>query len=382
VTTVGRLNSAQARLTHGLTAKARCLPGEDLESAARFAEALYDDLRPQGAHQNQLAGMAIDAARSLDRCQRALNATLSEQLQTALANIHRLVEEEVARYVALLPQNPYEAVAGLRGTSLGCQWLISQWELLRQAIVEFGCFTSHHEVLMVRLSGAAPMLKKKVDSTDFVFFNVEKFFIELHALYCRPVPPDPSELRMVFQGWVPGIEKPYLEKWPTRETHQAELLRRIEAALTDLRAREESLRTGPEAAQKALAADRSLVIQDLPECRGWVRYYSEHKSTYLRATKELRLLQDREADDDSDAEESAKDEEVAPDAVPEETSPPSAEVAQAASEVNFPNDPKVQIDESLVSDKYGPYVPYSGKSSETPPAPIIEVWGRFRGGVR
>jgi hypothetical protein len=155
-TPLGRQNSDQARITHGLTAKARVLPGEDPEHAAQFAQALYDDLRPQGVHQNQLAGMAIDAARALDRCQRAVHGTLSEQLQTALANIHRLVEAEVARYVALLPQNPYEAVAGLRGTSLGCQWLITQWELLRQAIVEFGCFTPHHTVLMVRLGGAAP----------------------------------------------------------------------------------------------------------------------------------------------------------------------------------------------------------------------------------
>src|SRR5262249_32034313 len=141
----------------------------------------------------------------------------------------------------------------------------------------------------------------------------------------------------------------------------------------------ESLRTGPEAAQKALAADQALIPQDLPKGRYWTRYFSEHKSTYLRATKELRLLQDQEAEDESDAEESAKEDEVAPEAVPEDANPPSAEAMPAASEENFPNEPEVQDGESLVSDKYGPYVPYAGKISDSPLAPIIEVWGRFRG---
>jgi hypothetical protein len=376
VTPSGRLHSAQARLAHGLTARSRVLPGEDPEQAAQFAQTLVDSFQPQDAQQSHLAGIAIDAARGLDRCQRALNATLAEQIQTALTNIETLIEAEVARSIALFPKDPYEAVAALRRSSLGCQWLVKQWELLRQALLDFGFFTSHHLWLMIRLSGAAPVLKlKKVDAADFITLNVEKFHLEFHALFCRPTPPEPSEIRKVFQMPSPGMEAAYQAKWPTREAHQAELLRRIDTALAELRAREESLRTGPEAAQKALAADKALVIQDPPEGRSWVRYFSEHKSTYLRATKEMRLLQDRAAEDESDAEDPPKDDEVAP----EDASPPAAEAAPAASEENFPNEPEVQGGESLVSDTYSPYVPHSGKSSETPPAPIIEVWGQFRG---
>jgi hypothetical protein len=212
-------------------------------------------------------------------------------------------------------------------------------------------------------------LKRKVDSTDFVFFNIEKFFIELHALYCRPTPPQPGELIDVFQSRVPGIEKPYLAKWPTREAHQAELLRRIDKALAELRAREESLRTGPEAAQKALAADQALIPQDLPEGRYWVRYFSEHKSTYFRATNELRLLQAREAEDDvdvADAEEPPQDEEVAHEAVPAEANPTSEEVSEAACEADFPNDPKVPNSESQNAVAQVTCGTHSGLNTELP----------------
>src|SRR5262245_4678288 len=154
VTDVGKQNSAQARLTHGLTARSRVLPGENAEHAVLFAQTLYDALRPQDAQQNHLAAIAIDAARGLDRCQRALNATLAQQIHTALTNLETLLEAEVARYIALFPKDPYAAVAGLRGSSMGCQWLIKQWELLRQALVDFGFFTRHHLWLKLRLSGA------------------------------------------------------------------------------------------------------------------------------------------------------------------------------------------------------------------------------------
>jgi hypothetical protein len=361
VTSVGRLHSDQARLAHGLTAKARCLPGEDLDQAAQFAQSLYDALQPQDAQQNHLAGIAIDAARGLDRCQRALNATLAEQIHTALLNIETLIEAEVARAIALFPKDPYAAVAALRGSSFGCQWLIKQWELLRQALLDLGFFTRHHTWLMLRLSGAAPVLKaKKVDAAEFMGLDVEKFHIEFHALFCRPTPPEASEVRTVFRSPAPGMIEAYQAQWPTREAHQAELLRRIDTALAELRAREASLRTGPEAVQKALAAEKALVIQDLPEGRSWVRYHGEHKSTYFRATKELQLLQDREADD----EESAEDDEAPPEAVSAEADWPVEEVARAACDAAFPDDPKVQDSESQEADVPGTCDTDSGLYSE------------------
>jgi hypothetical protein len=54
VTTVGRLHSAQARITHGLTAKALVIPGEDPEKAAQLAQSVYDELQPRGALENEL----------------------------------------------------------------------------------------------------------------------------------------------------------------------------------------------------------------------------------------------------------------------------------------------------------------------------------------
>src|SRR5262249_41956497 len=106
---------------------------------------------------------------------------------------------------------------------------------------------------------------------------------------------------------------------------------------------------------------KALVIQDLPTGRGWTRYHSEHKSTYFRSTKELRLLQDREADD----EESAEDDEAPPETVSDEANPPAGEDSPAACDAAFPDDPKVPASESQEGDVPGTSDTNSGIYSET-----------------
>jgi hypothetical protein len=371
VTNVGRLHSDQARLTHGLTAT-RVLPGEDPEEAIQEALRWHDDVKPQGARQHHLLDALLTAARQVRRCDRYLTATVAGQIQSALTNLRQKMEAEVARNIALFPKDPYEAIAALRGSSLGCQWLIKQWELLRQALLDFGFFTSHHLWLMIRLSGAAPVLKlKKVDAAEFITLNVEKFHIEFHALFCRPTPPEPSEIRKVFQMPSAGMEAAYQAKWPNREAHQAELLRRIDAALAELRAREEELRTGPEAVQQALAADQALMIADPVMGRLCGRYASDGHSVFFRSCRELRLLrqeaaEDEEAEVDADAE---ADEEVAEETVASEGPKAAEESAPAATEespkADFPDDPKVQDSESQDPDAPSTCDTDSGLHSET-----------------
>jgi hypothetical protein len=355
----GRQRSDQARLSHGLTAKARCLPSENRDEAAQEALKWHDDVNPQGPRQHHVLDQLLEAVRQVQRCQRYSTATVSGQIHTALTHLRQQMEAEVARLVALFTRNPHEAVTGLRASSLGCQWLIKQWELVRQALLDFGFFTRHHLWLMLRLSGAAPVLKPKVGLVDFFGLNVEKFHIEFHALYCRPTPPRPNEIETVFQTTFPGMEEAYRQKWPTREAHQTELLRRIEEALAELRAREEELRTGPEVAEKELAADQALLIEDPVKARLTGRYASDGHSLFFRACRELRLLR-KEAREDAEAEDENEDE-VEDEAV--ETEAPDA--PEAASEADLPNDPKVQGLESQDFDSQGTCDTNLGEYSET-----------------
>src|SRR5262249_49069676 len=121
VTTVGRHNSDQVRISHGLTAKTLVIPGHDPEKAAQLAQSTFDEVQPIGALENELCEAVVSACNLRRRCDRALTGTLTEQVQNALDDIDRLIEEDVARCHALYRERKFiEAVEGLRQTSSGC----------------------------------------------------------------------------------------------------------------------------------------------------------------------------------------------------------------------------------------------------------------------
>src|SRR5262245_16933888 len=130
----GRQQSAQARITHGLTAKARVLPGEDPEQAAQLAQSIFDDVQPIGALENELCDAVISACTLRRRCDRKLTGTLTEQIENALDQIDRLVEADLARCRALYQgknKKSIEAIEGLRQSAPGCAFLIGRLEYLK-----------------------------------------------------------------------------------------------------------------------------------------------------------------------------------------------------------------------------------------------------------
>jgi hypothetical protein len=129
VTPFGRLQSDQARITHGLTAKAHAIiPGEDPQEAAEFVQRLFDELNPIGELQNEIFGRLASACTLRRRGDRALAAKLKEQVQTALDTLKRRLQEEFDHFRELFRAYPgkrrAEGLAGLRQSSLGCLWLI------------------------------------------------------------------------------------------------------------------------------------------------------------------------------------------------------------------------------------------------------------------
>ena len=54
-TAAGKARSSQNALTHGLTARAGLLPGEDPEAFRQFRARLFTELRPEGAIEGELA---------------------------------------------------------------------------------------------------------------------------------------------------------------------------------------------------------------------------------------------------------------------------------------------------------------------------------------
>ena len=168
-----------------------------------------------------------------------------------------------------------------------------------------------------------------------------------------------DELDMPFSDVAPEIGAIYRARWSDPKANQAELLRRIDAALTELKAREESLRTGPEAVERAQAAEQALMIQDPQQARLWARYYAESQSILLRSSRELRVLQDRAAEEESAEAKST------PQAPAAEAVSAAPEAAEPVPQDDLPNDPGAPTEETLVAAGSSTSDPTFGKDSET-----------------
>jgi hypothetical protein len=360
----GRARADQAKLKHGLTAKAHAIfPGEDPDEAADFVQRLFDELNPVGELQNEIFSRLASACTLRRRGDRALAAKLKEQVQTALHDLKRRLEDQFNHFRELFRAFPRkrlsEGLAGLRKSSLGCQWLIQRWLDLRAVLETWGLLAFHE------LREMANLLDERLGCDTNP--TPRGFWLSVHALLCNPH-RRPRHPESPFGDMAPAQVEMYCQAWSDPEANRAELLRIIDEAIAELRAREESLRTGPEAVAQSLAAEQALVIQDPSEARLRSRYAGDHQSMFYRAYRELKAVQAEAAQDaDGDGAESAP-----ADAAPEAQAPPPETVEEASAD-DFPNEPDAPIAESQEAVVSGSCVTNPGNRSETVRNAILEA---------
>jgi hypothetical protein len=360
----GRQKADQAKLKHGLTAQAHAIiPSEDPEEAADFVQRLFDELNPTGELQNEIFGRLASACLLRRRGDRALAAKLKEQVKTALDTLKRRLEDEFEHFRELFRANPgkrrAEGLAGLRQSSLGCQWLIQCWLDLRDALLKYGLLAAHELRAMGNLLGE----RLGCDSPP----TPRGFWLSVHAFLSNPHRRS-QDTGSVFGGMAPAQIHMYCEAWSDPAANRAELLRIIDEAIAELRAREESLRIGPEAVAQALSAEQALVLQDPTEARLRSRYASDHQSAFYRAYRELKAVQaEADAEGEEDEVESASAD-LAPEA--EVASPEAAEEASAENFSNEPGAPIAESQEAVVSESC---VTNQGNRSEMVRNAILEA---------
>jgi hypothetical protein len=178
--------------------------------------------------------------------------------------------------------------------------------------------------------------------------------------------------RTVSSGWRAAGIGDQFRSWADPAANRAELVRLIDEAIAELRAREDALRNGPEAVAQAWEADQALVIQDPTEARLRSRYASDHQLMSYRAYRELQAVQAEAAQEaDADGEEDALESAPA-DAAPEAEAP-SPEAAEEASAETFPNEPGARIAESQEAVAVEGCVTNQGNRSETVRNAILEA---------
>jgi hypothetical protein len=367
----GRQRADQARLKHGLTAQAHAIiPGEDPEEAADFVQRLFDELNPIGELQNEIFSRLASACTLRRRGDRALAAKLKEQVQTALDTLKRRLQEEFDHFRELFRAYPgkrrAEGLAGLRQSSLGCQWLIQRWLDLRAALIQYGLLAFHELREMSNLLDER--LGRDTNPTP------RGFWLSVHALLCNPHRRS-QDTALTFGDMAPAQITMYCQAWSDPAANRAELLRIIDEAIAELRAREEALRTGPEAVAQAWAAEQALVIQEPTEARLRSRYASDHQSMFYRAYRELQAVQ-AEAAQAAEAE-GAGDEDDEAEAGPADAAPgaeaPSPEAAEEAFAETFPNEPGAPVEESQEAVVEDTCVTNPGNSSEMVRNAILEA---------
>src|SRR5207245_2302993 len=117
------------------------------------------------------------------------------------------------------------------------------------------------------------------------------FTIALHAVMCRPA-AEKSEISWVLRTVPLELRPVYQQQCPDPAAHRAALLKIIDEAMTELRSREEQLRTGPERLRAQTMWDQAVLIEDPQKARLWLRYSSESQSLFFQATRELRQAQE------------------------------------------------------------------------------------------
>ncbi len=180
-----RLNA----MKHGMTAKLPvALPGEDPEVfKARFA-AFKGDLKPQSFVEEHLAERAAFISLQIERCDRAIDAMLSDRVRYADFDAEEaeadLVEDLTRRLfwdprgpIALYPHfrgfrylprisspetvddplNPARIVNRLEHLALGCRWLLDRWTGLRQLLEDGLKWQAPDRLRAIRLLGRQPM---------------------------------------------------------------------------------------------------------------------------------------------------------------------------------------------------------------------------------
>src|SRR5438874_6753593 len=123
---VSRLNG----LTHGMRSELPILPGEDPDALRRRIAVWTGELGAETESERHLVEAAVQASWRLDRCRGVETAALTRHVLKAEEGFDDGLAQEVDGLVERLAEDPAGVVRQLRRSSLGCRWLLEQWEAL------------------------------------------------------------------------------------------------------------------------------------------------------------------------------------------------------------------------------------------------------------
>ena len=130
-TVEGKSRSRRNALKHGLTGAGVAVPDEDSAAIEERFAAFQADLKPKDSVGQFVVLRAAMMSVRLERCVRHESAELTRGMLEAERAEADDRDEEVARLVASMTDDPAEAVRKLRRSPEGIDWMIRSWEGLK-----------------------------------------------------------------------------------------------------------------------------------------------------------------------------------------------------------------------------------------------------------
>ena len=155
-TVAGKNRSRENALKHGLTGEAIVLVEEDELDLEDEVEKWAEELHPNSDIERGLVKNLVVASRRLDRLQKMDSTMRIEQARRARGSWDQDRRAEVAKIAAKLAKSPFETVARLEQTPQGCDWMITCWKDLGNALEVKGDWTDPQRSLALDLLGTHP----------------------------------------------------------------------------------------------------------------------------------------------------------------------------------------------------------------------------------
>jgi hypothetical protein len=338
----GKFRSSKNAVKHGLTSQIHVALSEQdhAEIVERF-DAWAPELVPTG---NRVAmDLTLLASRSY---QRTLNAYRSEDAEAA-ARVRRAGEnwdvkqrKEVMELVSMLDKNPMVAVAGLRTTVAGLDWLIEEFRAMKLLIETHQWEDKYHQRVR-KLLGCDNESPNLAHTVPDVWNEFIKTLVNMHRVFDKPLQLFPWQKLLLevnqFNARCQAQEKRYNELYEDGTRFEIAYMEMLATQIADL----ESLRVklaDKEAADRAEAGQRAL-FDGGEATKLRLRYIADAQRDMYRALKEIRELQKVERDTEELSDPSGEPETPAEPPPPVSRNEPTASPARPSTNKQLPGPP-------------------------------------------
>jgi hypothetical protein len=149
----GKARSRGNAWKHGLAGAGVVENDDDRARLQERVELWTEDMKPRNAVEAWLIERAAKASVRLDRCGEKEGVEVAYKRFEAVERWEKSARESVTQTAAKLSQAPAETVRTLEETTLGCDWLLTRWEILVTSFAARGMFTEAEFTLAANLLG-------------------------------------------------------------------------------------------------------------------------------------------------------------------------------------------------------------------------------------